>query len=231
MAFRVYSIQSLSARGIIPSVAYAASNPNRPVNPAWNFARIAVIRFTETATWTCPENVTSINYLIVGGGGAGGAGTTGGGGGAGGFRTGSAYPVSPGTTYTITVGAGGSGYDGDSRGNNGSDSTFDTITSAGGGGGGNNGTPTGGPGKSGGSGGGGGRVGSPGGAGNIPSVSPSQGRSEVTLWQGMKGYPVFMSFCSLLRSEGIRTPNLSQDMSRWNNKLSSRLQITRECVF
>jgi hypothetical protein len=49
--------------------------------------------------------VTQVDYLIVGGGGGGGS--TYGGGGAGGFRTGTGLSVTAGTTYTITVGAGG----------------------------------------------------------------------------------------------------------------------------
>ena len=61
--------------------------------------------FTSTTNWTAPTGVTEIEYLVVGGG-AGGA-CLGGGGGAGGFRTGSGFAVTPGTTYTVTVGGGG----------------------------------------------------------------------------------------------------------------------------
>lgn len=35
----------------------------------------------DMTTWTCPDDVTSVRYLVVGGGGAGGAGFGGGGGG------------------------------------------------------------------------------------------------------------------------------------------------------
>lgn len=59
----------------------------------------------DTTTWTCPQGITSVRYLIVAGGGSGGAGS-GGGGGAGGMLTGT-IAVTPGTTYTIKVGAGG----------------------------------------------------------------------------------------------------------------------------
>jgi len=87
-------------------------------------------------------NTYTVEYLVVAGGG-GGAGIynfAGGGGGAGGFRTGTGFTVSPGTTYTVTVGAGGagnaaSGEENTARGQNGNDSVFSTITSAGGGGG------------------------------------------------------------------------------------------------
>ncbi len=86
---------------------------------------------TTTTTWVAPPNVSSVNYLVVAGGAAGGTGQ-GGGGGGGGFRTGT-LAVTPGASYTVTVGAGGTATATD--GNNGSDSVFSTITSTGGGGG------------------------------------------------------------------------------------------------
>ena len=71
--------------------------------------------FANTGTFTVPANVTTIDYLIVAGGGSGGQDGGGrdvacGGGGAGGVLTGASYPVTPGQTFTITVGAGGSNY-------------------------------------------------------------------------------------------------------------------------
>lgn len=91
----------------------------------------------DSTTWTCPEGITLVRYLVVAGGGSGGSRYSGsGGGGAGGFRTGY-IDVVPGTIYTIKVGAGGSGiFIGSGHGINGGDSQFDTIVSAGGGGGG-----------------------------------------------------------------------------------------------
>jgi hypothetical protein len=68
----------------------------------------------------------TVEYLVIAGGGAGSGSSTGGGGGAGGYRTASSYSVTGGTSYTVTVGAGGSS-------SVGSDSVFDTITSIGGG--------------------------------------------------------------------------------------------------
>ena len=52
-----------------------------------------------------------VEYLVViGGGGGGGAGSAaGGGGGAGGYLTGTNFALTPGTSYSITVGAGGAG--------------------------------------------------------------------------------------------------------------------------
>lgn len=83
-----------------------------------------VLTFDGSTVWTAPSDVSSVDYLVVGGGGGGGYGgwsyfspgeyqvgeqSQGGGGGAGGLRVGSAYPVTGGTSYTITVGAGGVG--------------------------------------------------------------------------------------------------------------------------
>jgi hypothetical protein len=62
--------------------------------------------FTASGTWTCPEGVTEVEYLVVAGGGGGGMSIAGGGG-AGGFRTGTGLSVTAGTDYTITVGSGG----------------------------------------------------------------------------------------------------------------------------
>jgi hypothetical protein len=132
-----------------------------------------------------------IEYLVVGGGGGGGAaygdtnnGT--GGGGAGGYRTnyaGTALQVTPGSVYTVTIGAGGPGASAVSStgGSNGVASsiigTGISITSSGGGNGGgaDNITPGGNGGSGGGSGGWGNSTGF--GDGNTPSTSPSQGNN------------------------------------------------------
>ena len=126
------------------------------------------------------QGSNKIQYLVVAGGGSGagqncnGCGRHGGGGGAGGYRCSETGLCAAVQAYSIAVGGGGAGnaY----PANNGSNSTFSTITSAGGGrGGGGDDTPkAGGPG---GSGGGTGR-GMPTscvGAGNTPPVSPPQG--------------------------------------------------------
>ena len=87
-------------------------------------------------TWTAPAGVTSVEVLAVAGGGGGGS-QHGGGGGAGGLIYRSNYTVTPGSTYTVTVGAGGAG--GTVNGNagtNGSNSVFAALTAVGGGGGG-----------------------------------------------------------------------------------------------
>jgi len=72
----------------------------------------------------------SINYLIVAGGGGGGSNSAGGGG-AGGLVYGSSA-LTPGQTYTITVGGGGAGGNG-GAGTSGTFSSFIGVTAVGGG--------------------------------------------------------------------------------------------------
>ena len=126
--------------------------------------------------------LSAVEVLVVAGGGGGG-GVIGGGGGAGGFRTETAFPITPGSAITVTVGDGGSGgfswHSFSQRGNPGTDSIFSTITATGGGGGGAHGGNDGRVnGTTGGSGGGGG--GGAGSAGNTPSTTPSQGNGGGT---------------------------------------------------
>ena len=99
-----------------------------------------VLSYTSTGstTWVAPLNVTQVQYLVVGGGGGAGNGydnAGGGGGGAGMVLTGN-IAVTPGTSYTVTVGAGGAG-GADARTNNpgnaGNSSVFSSVTSLGGG--------------------------------------------------------------------------------------------------
>jgi hypothetical protein len=97
-----------------------------------------------TVTWTAPDRTISITYLIVGGGGGGGAAydSSGGGGGGGGLALLGTLSVNPKTVYTIVVGNGGAGGVGKTSGtpreldgDNGQNSSFDTIVAAGGEGG------------------------------------------------------------------------------------------------
>jgi hypothetical protein len=94
----------------------------------------------QTTDWTAPAGTFSVEYLVVGGGGGGGNGydTGGGGGGAGGMMLTGNLAVTPGQTYTVIVGDGGTG-GADERVNNagtaGSNSVFATITALGGTGG------------------------------------------------------------------------------------------------
>ena len=137
--------------------------------------------FSMTSGWVVLTNdkLPSVSYLVIAGGGAGNRGYSGGGG-AGGYRTnygGTSFPITKGTSYTVTVGAGGTTASNLGAGAN---STFASITSSGGGGGGGD-VPTYGNtgwmiGKSGGSGGGSGYSGAPaGGSGNSGGYTPVEG--------------------------------------------------------
>ena len=91
--------------------------------------------FTSNGTFT-PNSAGNVEVLVVAGGGGGGAGWYSGGGGAGGLIYNSAYSVTA-QAYTVTVGGGGAGstsvY---SRGSNGENSVFGSLTAIGGGAGG-----------------------------------------------------------------------------------------------
>jgi hypothetical protein len=105
---------------------------------------------------TIGVNSVDVNYLVIAGGASGGTSTQpgGGGGGAGGYITSITGELSggntaaspmlqllPGTTYNVTIGAGGAGISSGGAGtsfgtgNNGSASSFHTISTVGGGGG------------------------------------------------------------------------------------------------
>ena len=61
-----------------------------------------------TFSWTCPNGVTSVCIVAVGGGGGGGYQWSSGGGGGGGLGWKNNIAVTPGTSYTVVVGVGGS---------------------------------------------------------------------------------------------------------------------------
>ena len=115
-------------------------------------------------------DAVSVDYLVVAGGGGG---SDYGGGGAGGYLTASGSAALPGTTYTVTVGAGGTGA---AYGTAGDNSVFGAITATGGGRG---GKANAGAGTNGGSGGGGGYNSGAGGKGIYPGSTyidgPRQG--------------------------------------------------------
>jgi hypothetical protein len=136
--------------------------------------------FPESTSWIVPTGVTQVDYLLVAGGAGGGVEGSGGGGG-GGLRTGSSFPVTPGATYTVAIGAGGiaqfnnaytSPYAGGNGSNSGIFTTGSSLWSSGGGGGG--GTAGG---RSGGNGGGGGFSNNAAGLGNLGAYTPSEGNN------------------------------------------------------
>lgn len=134
----------------------------------------SVQTFTSSGTFTVPTGLTSVDVLVVAGGGGiiyVGGGTDYGGAGAGGLIYRPAYPITPGTPISVTVGSGGQGsastgcYPGYDNNpglsttlcaprtySDGQDSTFGTLIAKGGGAG--TGGPDGNPGGSGGSSGG-----------------------------------------------------------------------------
>jgi hypothetical protein len=98
----------------------------------WTLSQVS--QAVKNQTWTgLPPSV--VEYLVVAGGGSGG-GDRGGGGGAGGLLAGH-VGITPGTSYSVTVGAGATYPTPGSyvQGGNGSNSVFGIITAIGGGGG------------------------------------------------------------------------------------------------
>ena len=88
------------------------------------------VTFTSSTTWTVPNGVYLINDLfLVGGGGAGGSNSNSGGGGGGGqVLLTTNYSTTPGSTISITVGAGGVA----SSGTSGGSTIFGALTAGGG---------------------------------------------------------------------------------------------------
>ena len=99
-----------------------------------------------TYSWVCPAGVTSVSVVCVGGGGGGGYQWSSGGGGGGGLGWKNAIAVTPGTAYTVVVGAGGPSLaNAANAGSEGGNSYFiglDTVAGYGGGRGGPNSTAT-----------------------------------------------------------------------------------------
>lgn len=94
-------------------------------------AQAATDIYTVSTTWTAPAGVTSVDVEVWGGGGAGGGQNStsdgGGGGGGGAYSKVIGVAVTPGNTYTVTVGAGGAGVSG-GTGGSGGDSYFINVT-------------------------------------------------------------------------------------------------------
>jgi hypothetical protein len=142
--------------------------------------RPAATTFTSSGTFTVPVGLTSVDVLVIAGGGSGGAAgggiqhEKGGGGGAGGFIYRPAFPISPGTPISVTVGDGGGpqSHSPWGTGSNGSNSSFSNLTAIGGGGGQSTGGSGGGARGNGGGGGGGNQPGQPGDSGTYGFGNP-----------------------------------------------------------
>jgi hypothetical protein len=105
----------------------------------WNIVDIT----SGSGTWTVPDDVTSVDVLVVGGGGGSGMGVyyseirNGGGGGAGGLIWMPFYPVNPNDNISYSIGSGGAGATWTGyKGSNGGNTVFGNLTALGGGGGG-----------------------------------------------------------------------------------------------
>ena len=149
--------------------------------PRYNLAKISAVNSkTKTTTSTVLANsldevtLSTVETLVVAGGGSG-VDDRGGAGGAGGLLYSSAYPVAPGTAYTVTVGTGAPAGSSRGLGNNGGNSIFNTLIAIGGGSG---GTGSGVNGIAGGSG---------GGAGNGPGKDAITVGGAGTAGQGFNG--------------------------------------------
>ena len=127
--FSLYGIASTNAQNTMATGGILSED-----DTYWYHTFLGTGSFTPSTTLTC-------DYLVVAGG-AGGNSSSGGGGGAGGYRTSggtsgantsaeSALSLTGGTSYTVTVGAGGANTG--STSSNGSNSTLHTVTSIGGG--------------------------------------------------------------------------------------------------
>jgi hypothetical protein len=98
------------------------------IGSALGQARTSTFSTAGTTVWLCPAGVTSVTVKCYGGGGGGGrragVGVTGGGGG-GAYASKINVPVTPGTIYTVVVGAGGAAA---SPATAGGDSYFNTAS-------------------------------------------------------------------------------------------------------
>jgi len=130
------------------------------IDYAAKYAQLTTLQATisSTQTYTIPAGVTVIRIELQAGGGGGSSGTccscNPGEGGGGGGAVSACFPVTPGTSYTVTIGSGGNGAtqcgaDCTAAGSPGGASSFGSVANAtGGGGGGVNAGATGGSGSS-----------------------------------------------------------------------------------
>jgi hypothetical protein len=104
-----------NANGTGALLTPSGTTAQRPASPIvgmqrWNTTIGGMEVYVGNNNWqTVASTAYSVDYLVVAGGGGAGNFNSGAGGGAGGMLTASAVSLSPGTTYTITIGAGGTG--------------------------------------------------------------------------------------------------------------------------
>lgn len=122
------SAASTSATSAGTSAAAAAASAAEASAAA---APRGVALFVSSGIWVCPGGITKVEYEMVGGGGGGGAGSSGGGGGGAGEYKCGTTAVTPGNSYSITVGAAGQAVVWAAGGAGGTTSAFG-VTAAGG---------------------------------------------------------------------------------------------------
>lgn len=111
---------TLNAAAFVSATASSSNNP-QSLSLDFNSSASQIETYTSgSGTFTVPSGVTSITIEVWGGGGGGGGGDAGsgnnggGGGGGGGYTVKNDLSVTPGQTFTYTVGDGGAGAVGDS---------------------------------------------------------------------------------------------------------------------
>ena len=105
------------------------------IGSAWGQARSSTFSTAGTTFWLCPAGVTSITVKCYGGGGGGGRRTSNGvagGGGGGAYASKINVAVTPGTIYTVVVGAGGAGANPATAGGDSYFNTASTVMAKGG---------------------------------------------------------------------------------------------------
>lgn len=164
---------SLGIQGRLSSVKiYNRALSALEVAQNYDALKVRYTGYTNTFIPLCAGNSGKVEVLCVAGGGGGGKNHGGGGGGAGGLIYNSAFTVNSNSAISLSIGAGGQ------EQNNGSNTTFSSLTSIGGGAGGTEGNSSG---NSGGSGGGG--------AGNATSTTGGSGTSGQGFAGGRGGFP------------------------------------------
>ena len=120
MSIASYLSQLLNSSGLVPVAKINATGTPSATNylrgdGSWQTItapQVYSAAFGTSTTWTAPTGCTSVKVWCIGGGGGGGLNSacaaTPQNGGAGGVSIG-VYTVTPGTVYTVTVGAGGDG--------------------------------------------------------------------------------------------------------------------------
>ena len=130
------TISAPSNRTVISSATATGTSVTAGTSGASRYV-IHTYQTAGSTSWIAPKGVTSVNYLVVAGGGGGGNGwdNSGGAGGGAGMMRSSTLSVTPGDSYTVVVGAGGSSgvsVRSTQNGTDGSPSQFGSIISTGG---------------------------------------------------------------------------------------------------